>query len=166
MCSSVVGYGQKFGLKDKTGPRLPSARQGVKQLESRLTMAVSLVSVCFPAACDPWLRFLQLSKPADLSESMGVLHGEAYAFPPVCRLWSSSPQNSGASLLRTVTFGYSPWLQDMSVEQCRFVSVFRHASQENTASTQQRQSALFCYMKLISRTRIAMPALPGLGGAL
>ena len=32
-----------------------AARQGFKQLEIRLTTAVSVVSVWFPAACNPWL---------------------------------------------------------------------------------------------------------------
>ena len=63
--SSGVRYGQKtkkFGYIDNMICQVSAARQGFKQLDIKLTMAVSVVSIWFPAACNPWLRWWPLSK--------------------------------------------------------------------------------------------------------
>ena len=75
-CEISAGKPQ-FGFNDTIISQVSAARQGFKQLNIRLTMAVSVVSVWFPAACNPWLRWWPLSKLAHLSASLLVLQGEA-----------------------------------------------------------------------------------------
>ena len=62
--SSSMDMGRKTqsGFNDNIISQVSAARQGLKQLDIRLTMAVSVVSVWSPAACDPRLRWWPLSK--------------------------------------------------------------------------------------------------------
>ena len=83
--------------------QISAARQGFKQLHIRLTMAVSAVSVWFPAACNPWLRWWPLSKLAHLSASLLVLQGEACSFSALCRRSSIFAQTAEASVLPWAT---------------------------------------------------------------
>ena len=43
----------QYEFNDNIVPQVSAARQGFKQLNIRLTMAVSAVSVWVPAACNP-----------------------------------------------------------------------------------------------------------------
>ena len=42
---------RQFGFNDNIVPQVSAFRQGFTQLDIRLTMAVSVVSGCFSAAC-------------------------------------------------------------------------------------------------------------------
>ena len=106
MWSASVTYGHEnpdVGFNDNIISQVSATRQGFKQLDIRLTMAVSVVSVWFTAACNPWLRWWLLSKLARLSASLLVLQGEACSFSALCRRMSTSPQILGATVLFLAT---------------------------------------------------------------
>ena len=66
----------QLGINDTIVAQVSAARQGLKQLGIRLTMAGSVASAWFLAACNPWLRLWPLSKLAHLSAFLLALHGE------------------------------------------------------------------------------------------
>ena len=105
----------QFGFNDTIISQVSAARQGFKQLDIRLTMAVSAVSVCFPAVCNPWLSLWPLSKLAHLSASPLVLQGEACSFSALCR---RPPLHK---LLRLLFFPGLPWRLSTAVAQRKAV---------------------------------------------
>ena len=98
-CETWAGKLQ-FGFNDTIISQVSAARQGFKQLDIWLTMAVS---VWFPAACDPWLRRWSLSKLAHLSASLLDLQGDACSFSALCRRSSTFGQTAEASVLPWAT---------------------------------------------------------------
>ena len=91
----------QFGFNDNIVCQVLAARQGFKQLNIRLIMAVSVWS---PAACDPWLRWWPLPKLAHLSAALLILQGEACSFSTLCRWMSASPK-----LLGPLCFSWLLW---------------------------------------------------------
>ena len=75
-----------FGFNDNINSQGSAARQGFKQLDIRLTMAVSVVAVCIPAACNPWLIFVKW----DVWRG-----GDLRTYEPTCRVCVGLEVESG-----------------------------------------------------------------------
>ena len=104
----------QFGFNDTSIPPVSAARQIFKQLDIRLTLAVSVVSGWFPAACNPWLGWWPLSNLARLSASLLVLQGEVCSLSALHRQMSTSPGIPEATELFLATLAAA-----LASEHCR-----------------------------------------------